>query len=115
MSGVIIVAPAEAHWPVRAESALADARLFVARLYEPGLLPLLIRSGGVGAVAFDIRTRLRSGAVLRECAAVDPDVRLVLVHEGQAAIAIGTWHSMPWPDEPAAMLALVSARTLRPA
>jgi hypothetical protein len=107
VNGVIIVAPAEARWPGRAQSVLADARLFVARLYEPGLLPLLLRSGGVRAVAIDIRTRLRSGAMLRECAAVDPAVQLVLVHEDQPPATLGTWHSHAWPEEPAAMLALV--------
>ena len=111
MSGVIIVAPADARWPVRAESVLADAKLFTARLYEPALLPLLVRSGGVCAVAIDVRSPLRSGAVLRECVAADPAVRVVLVHEAGPMVNVAGWRSQRWPDEAAVMVALVAPRS----
>jgi hypothetical protein len=109
VNDVIVVAPSDADWPDRAEAALSDAGLFVARLYEPSLLPLLLRSRGVRMIAIDIRIQLRSGAVLRECSATDPRVRIVLVHEGRPAITVGNWCSQAWPDAADAMLALLDA------
>jgi hypothetical protein len=109
VNDVIVVAPADARWSDRAESVLSAVGLFVARLYEPGLLPLLLRSRGVRLVAIDIRIRLRGGAVLRECTVIAPTVRIVLVHEGQPAITVGNWRSQAWPDSSDAMLALLGA------
>jgi hypothetical protein len=110
MSGVIVVAPVEARWCTRAESALADARLFTARLYEPRLLPLLVRSGGVIAIAIDARAAERAVAALRECAAFGRGVKIVLVHEEGPAVTIDGRRSQPLPDEPAAIVALAASR-----
>lgn len=105
--GVIIVAPVEALWPTRAQAVLADARLFTARLYDARLLPLMVRSGGVRAVAIDVRAA--RSATLRECAAANRTMRIALVHEGLDATTLGPWHSERLPDDPAAMVALLVA------
>jgi hypothetical protein len=94
---------------------LAGARVLVARLYEPSLLPLLASSGGVHAVAVDTRIALRPGTRLRETVARHPAIEVILIHEGDAIVTLGRWHSRAWPEEPAAMLALVAAPRARPA
>jgi hypothetical protein len=65
----------------------------------------------VCAVAIDVRSPLRSGAVLRECVAADPAIRIVLVHEAGPIVSVAGWRSQRWPDEPAAMVALVAPRS----
>jgi hypothetical protein len=106
--GVIIVAPVEALWPTRAQSVLADARLFTARLYDARLLALMVRSGGVRTIAIDVRAA-RSAAALRECAVANRAMRIALIHEGLDATTLGPWQSERLPDDPAAMVALLVA------
>lgn len=110
MSGVVIVAPVNAQWPVRAESALADVRRFVARLYEPRLLPLLVRSGGVSGALIDARTAEQAGSILRECAAIARSIRIVLLHDDGVVVVVDGLRSQPLPTDAAAIVALVAPR-----
>lgn len=96
MNGVILLAPAEAEWATRAAHALAGAHMLLARLYEPKLLPLLVRSGGVRAIAIDSRIATTSLRAVRGCIAPTSLIRVLLVHEGSND---GSDRSSPWPAD----------------
>lgn|GEM_PF-6031054 len=96
MNGVIVLAPADAEWATRAEHALSEAHLLVARLYEPKLLPLLVQSGGVHAIAIDSRIAAVAIRAARGCIAPTSSIRMLLVHEGSND---GSNQSNPWPAD----------------
>ena len=95
MNGVIVVAPAEAQWATRAGLQLGEARLLAARLYEPGLLPMLLRSGRIRAVAIDARVATETIRIVRRSAA---STRLLLVHDGAHEVTCESLRSRVWPS-----------------
>jgi hypothetical protein len=108
VSGVVVVAPAEAEWTRQAEKDLSRERLFAARLYEEALLPLLLHSGGVRVVVID--SRLAAGAMrsLRSCLALYPEVKVVLVHESSSALRTGSLEGCAWPSSIEAVRTLLT-------
>ena len=73
--------------------------MLVARLYEPNLLPLLVHSGGVRAVAIDSRIAVASMRAVRGCIAPTSSIRVLLVHEGSNSLDDGSNRSSPWPAD----------------
>lgn len=107
LNGVIVVAPAEAQWATRAAIELGEARLLAARLYEPGLLTILMRSGRIRAVAIDARVAAETVPVVRRSSRPGSTTRFVLVHEGLNEVTYEALRSCAWPSGIAAVRELI--------
>jgi hypothetical protein len=105
MNGVIIVAPVDAEWAVRAEQELSSKHLLVARLYEATLLSLLLHAGGVRAVAIDSRIAAAAMRTLRACGTAASKIRVVLIHDRSTPPDASK--SLPWPANSEAVRQLI--------
>jgi hypothetical protein len=93
---MIVVAPPEAQWAVRAAQDLHGAHLLRARLYVPTLLPLLVLSGRIRAIAVDVRIAVTTLRMLDGCRGHET-IRVLLVHEDTDPVTHGALRSVAWP------------------
>ena len=112
MNGVILVAPADARWATMASSQLAGEHLLHARLYEPALLPTLVRGTTVLAIAIDERLAAATLKLARR-SGLSPSIRMLIISEGIHQVSHGALRSATWPTSVEAMRVLVGASTQR--
>jgi hypothetical protein len=102
---VIVVAPVEASWALRASEELSAAHLLIARVYEPTLVSLLIEGASMCTLAIDSRVLTRTLQIVRRAT----NVRLLLVHEGPHEVVHGAMRSSSWPTSMDSVRTLIGA------
>jgi hypothetical protein len=102
---VIVIAPAGARWADRAAIALTLQGSHVARLPSSRFVAFMVVASGAEAILVDHRSLDPTWPRLRErLHVIDPTLRFVVVAEdGHTAEG-----AMPWPEEPAAAVAIVT-------
>lgn len=104
--GIVIVAPAETAWAVRATRAIAAAGLHVAWIRDLRALGVLLGRGGVRAVAIDAKLRGPSWALeSMRIGRLAPAARIMVVRDDGAPEAPD---AIACPDAPEEIVRLVA-------